>query len=175
MAAKTEESQKEGGTLALSPRFVADVMLGRLARWLRLLGYDVVYEHLADDVLIELLNREDRILLSRDRALVETVGDERAYFVRNQRVDRQVAEVVRRFGLDAEHFLFTRCTLCNTLVVPTTLEDVKEEVPPYVAETQREFWRCPGCGQVYWKGSHLGRARDWLQKALGGDRNGSDA
>ena len=159
----------------MKPRFVADVMLGRLARWLRLLGYDVLYEHLADDVLIDLLRRQDRILLSRDRALVETVGDERAYFVRNQRVDRQVAEVVRRFGLDTENFLFTRCTLCNTLVVPVTLEEVKNKVPPYVASTQQEFWRCPGCGQVYWKGSHLGRAKQWLRKALGGEENGSDA
>jgi len=175
MAAETEEPQTEGRRIALSPRFVADVMLGRLARWLRLLGYDVVYEHLADDLLIELLKREDRILLSRDRALVEAVGEEQAYFVRNQRVNRQVAEVVRRFDLNTEDFLFTRCTLCNTLVVPTALEDVREEVPPYVAATQREFWRCPGCGQIYWKGSHLDRAREWLQKALGGDHNGTDA
>lgn len=162
-------SDSEGRKLQApeSPRFLVDIMLGKLAKWLRLLGYDTIYEHMDDQLMLETLRRDDRVLLTRDRELVELAGSGRAYYVRNQRPQRQVAEVVRNFGLDPKRYLFTRCSLCNTPVETVDKKDVEDELPPYVRETHEEFFYCPGCGQVYWKGSHYDRAVAWLARALG--------
>ena len=159
---------------APEPRFFVDIMLGRLAKWLRILGYDTVYEHLDDQLLLEQLRSENRILLSRDRELVRLAGEGRAYFVRSQRPDRQVAEVVKAFGLEPNAYLFSRCSLCNEPVQRVDKAEVLQSIPPYVAETQEEFWRCPDCGQIYWRGSHYTRAVNWLRRALGGESDGAE-
>ncbi len=157
----------EGKTRApAEPRFLVDIMLGKLAKWLRILGYDTMFEHMDDQLVLETLRRETRILLSRDRELVELAGEGKAYYVRSQRPQRQVAEVVRAFGLDPKSYLFTRCSLCNTPVDRLEKEAVVDRVPPLVLEAHDEFWYCPNCDQVYWKGSHFERAQAWLEKAL---------
>lgn len=156
----------EAGTDRSQPRFLVDIMLGRLAKWLRILGYDTVYEHLTDQLVLERIRQEDRILLSRDRELVALAGEGRAYFVRNQRPLRQVAEVIRAFRLDPERYFFTRCSLCNAPVEKVDKDRVGAEVPAYVLQSQEDFWRCPSCGQIYWRGSHFERAKAWLHRAL---------
>ncbi|MDZ7374667.1 MAG: Mut7-C RNAse domain-containing protein [candidate division KSB1 bacterium] len=148
------------------PRFLVDIMLGKLSKWLRILGYDTVYEHLDDQLVLERLRHEGRILLSRDRELVSLAGEGNAYYVRSQTPARQVAEVVRAFNLDPERYFFSRCSLCNVPVRAVPKEVVEGQIPEYVRQTQQGFWQCPACGQVYWKGSHFERAKGWLRRAL---------
>lgn len=157
-------------------RFVADCMLGRLAKWLRVLGYDVAYERrIDDDALIELARRDRRILLSRDtrlarrRALKD--GKVLCILVESDRPDEQLAEMIARHGVEIRpRLLLSRCLRCNEPTVAATRDDVRDEVPPYVHGTQRRFSRCPACRRVYWRATHvdgiLARLRRRLPAAL---------
>jgi uncharacterized protein with PIN domain len=154
------------------PRFVADVMVGRLARWLRILGYDVLYDNSADDAeLKRIAAAEGRVLLTRDREIAETKLPIRVHIVSHDDVASQLADIVEVFELDVESRLFTRCVLCNEPLIEAAREEVADAVPPYVLETVPTFARCPSCGKVYWPATHVGRARAWLAKAL--TRNGT--
>jgi len=153
-----------------APAFVADVMLGRLARTLRMLGYDTSYRSDATDDDIKLAAvREGRVVLTRDRQIAETRLPIRVVLVRDDRVADQIRQVVRELGLAPDGGLFTRCVVCNSLVADVPREEVRDRVPPYVFATQNRFARCPGCGRTYWSATHVERARRWLREALGGD------
>jgi uncharacterized protein with PIN domain len=139
-----------------NPRFLADVMLGRLARWLRALGYDTLYEQSLDDTaLAELARRENRILLTRDVELTRR-RKLRAFLIHDDKVLRQLRQVVSAFDLK-NTAAFTRCIECNTELASMERRDAAPLVPPYVFETQLLFRRCPRCGKVYWRGTH------WMQ------------
>ena len=152
----------------MTPRFVADGNVGKLATWLRILGYDALFLNDApDDELLRRAREEGRILLTKDRRLVErrevrrqTV---RALWVRSDRWREQLRQVAReldlRFGTD----LFTRCVRCNTPLVELEKGAASGLVPPYVYQTQASFSRCPQCERVYWQGTHYARARAHLQ------------
>jgi uncharacterized protein with PIN domain len=135
------------------PRFVADVMLGRLARWLRALGFDTLYFRDAPDArLLGLALREDRRLLTRDAALARrarAIG----FLVRAERLDDQLREVATGCALTGGRPL-RRCLECNAVLAPVPPAAVRDLVPPYTLATQGEFWRCPGCHRVFWPGSH---------------------
>jgi len=135
------------------PRFVADVMLGRLARWLRALGYDTLYFRDAPDPrLLGIALRERRQLLTRDAALAARAGAA-GLLVRAETLDAQLREVMEACGLTARAPL-SRCLECNGTLRPRTLADVRDRVPPYTLATQRAFWECAGCGRVFWAGTH---------------------
>ncbi len=154
------------------PRFVADQMLGRLAARLRLLGYDTLTVHdIADSEVTRLA--AGRILLTRDAALARTQAVP-AHFVVATSPREQLAEVVAALGLQPDRArLFTRCTLCNTPVEPAAEDDV--DVPPGVRGQHLAFFRCPGCGQVYWHGSHVERILDDLAASGVHSRKSTDA
>ena len=143
---------------AREPRLVADAMLGRLARWLRILGYDTLYDtRWSDNQLVRLARAQDRILLTRDVALARRRGV-RTLFVVDDHVERQLHQVMANLGLSAEAS-FSRCPVCNE-----RLEDVPRSwawghVPPYTFCTQREFRLCPRCNRFYWRGTHWQRMR----------------
>lgn len=142
-------------------RLIADGMLGRLARWLRLLGYDTVYEKDVSD--LELARRaraEGRILLTRDRALAARRGL-RILLIESERVQEQVRQVVETLGPPL-HPALSRCSLCNVPLEPATPQQVADRVPPYVLQTQKRFGVCPICGRVYWAGTHLQHMRRYL-------------
>lgn len=142
------------------PRFLADEMLGKLARDLRALGYDVVYvKHVDDAEILDRAREADRLLLTRDADLSHRAGD-RGILVEPRDPADQLEEVVDRLELEPprERFL-TRCLECNAEIEPTRAPD---EVPEPVREDQH--WRCPGCGKLYWLGTH---AQDMLDR-LGG-------
>lgn len=146
-------------------RLLADGMLGRLARWLRLLGYDTVYENHADD--LELARRaraEGRILLTRDRALAARRGL-RALLIESEDVQEQVRQVVETLGPPPNPAL-SRCSVCNTPLEPAAPQQVADRVPPYVLQTQERFGICPECGRVYWAGTHLEHMRRYLGEFL---------
>jgi len=148
--------------MAPEHRFVCDQMLGSLARWLRFLGYDTLYpEALGDTGILHLAEREGRLLLTRDKELAGR-AKERGRLVRSDVLEEELAQVKDDLGLDfSENVLLSRCSLCNTvLAVITRAEAEKAKVPEKVLRRQADFWRCPGCGQVYWAGSHYERIID---------------
>lgn len=154
-------------------RLIADGMLGRLARWLRLLGYDTAYERNTDD--LELARRaraEGRVLLTRDRALAARRGL-RTLLIESERVQEQVRQVVEALG-PPPHPALSRCSLCNVPLEPATPQQVADRVPPYVLQTQKRFGVCPICGRVYWAGTHLQQMKRYLGLSLLLSERGSE-
>ena len=138
-----------------APRFLADAHLGRLARDLRLLGFDAAFANdLGDDELARLATTEHRILLTRDRRLLMRRQITHGCYLRAARPEEQLAYLVRRLQLCRLIRPFTRCTACNTPVDAVGRDVVAAQLPPSVRRLHDRFWRCAGCGRVYWQGSH---------------------
>lgn len=149
-------------------RFIVDAMLGRLARWLRILGSDVAFEiDIPDAVLVRRALEEERVILTRDRALTEEWRVPRILIVESEAPLTQLQQVVGAFGLDWEARLFTRCSRCNTVLTAVTREHAAALVPPRILSEHERFLRCASCGRVYWGGSHSARMRQVLEGALG--------
>ncbi len=139
-------------------RFVVDGHLGRLAAYLRMLGFDTAYDpNAGDDTLARLAATHDRILLSRDRGLLKRSIVRRGYVLRSDDPHAQLREVVDRFGLTLLAHPFRRCLRCNAPLEPIAADVARPLVPPRVAREQVAFRRCPACGGLYWRGSHHGR------------------
>jgi uncharacterized protein with PIN domain len=137
-------------------RFIADVMVGRLARWLRIAGFDVLYSNsFEDDEIIAIARRDGRIILSRDRGLQARVEPAEVILIQNDDYESQMRQVLEKFPRQAAE-LFSRCPECNGELEPVDKETVFERVPPYVYLTQDEFARCTRCDRVYWHGTHAG-------------------
>jgi hypothetical protein len=148
-------------------RFVADVMLGKLAKWLRILGYDTLYyRETLDRELIEIAEREGRILLTSDRELLKCSHVEK-FYISSDQWRQQLREVVVRFGI-SEDGVFTRCVECNSLLKKVAKEEVLGKVPPYIYKTHKEFGRCPKCNRIYWKGTHFEGAKEEVEKIMRG-------
>jgi hypothetical protein len=148
---------------------IADAMLGKLARWLRLLGFDVLYDPSWDDAAIaRRAAREGRVVLTRDHGLLERRLVRRGLLVESEQVGPQLRQVLDALGLGVEPGrMFSRCAACNTPVIAAGREDVRGEVPPFVLRRHETFARCPGCGRVYWGGSHRELAEKRLRALLG--------
>jgi uncharacterized protein with PIN domain len=141
-------------------RFVADVHLGRLARYLRLLGFDTRYsKDLEDRTLVAISVRERRILLTRDVGLLKHRVLRHAYRVRSTDPERQIEEVVGALSLGRDLRPFTRCMSCNATIRPVERASVAGRVPARVFRRFRRFIRCTGCGRYYWRGTHFERLR----------------
>ena len=155
--------------LADPPRFAADAMLGRLARWLRALGYDVAHDPtLNDAALVRLAFEGRRTLLTRDRRLCDDWRIRGCAVLEARKPAGQLREVVDRLGLDRdwERRLFTRCMVCNTPLEPADEEAVRDDLPTGSASPEGPFARCPGCGRVYWEGQHTRRMRRFLARVF---------
>ncbi len=147
------------------PKFVLDVHLGRLAAYLRMLGFDTLYRNCySDPELVRISSAERRILLTRDRALLLHRDLTHGYYLRQTDSRCQLAEIVTRFDLAGSIQPFTRCMACNALLADVSREDVLGELPPRVAASCQEFRRCPRCRRVYWKGSHYRRMQQWIEQ-----------
>jgi hypothetical protein len=137
------------------PRFAADVMLGKAAKWLRMLGFDTFYDNKAgDDALKQLCHQENRILLTRDTLLQQSLPPESSYLVVQNFPRQQLAEISGIFEL-AKFKLQPRCTVCNGELVAIEKIQIREKVPPYVFHTQSNFSKCLQCQRIYWPGTHL--------------------
>jgi uncharacterized protein with PIN domain len=137
-------------------RFVADGHLGGLTRNLRLLGFDVAYPKNADDrQLLDVMARENRALLTRDRRLLMHAIVQHGYYPRSQNADEQTIEVVRRFDLSELIAPFTRCLRCNAPLEEAAKADIIDKLEPLTKIYYDQFRRCPGCKQIYWPGSHF--------------------
>ncbi|MBE0430757.1 MAG: Mut7-C RNAse domain-containing protein [Dehalococcoidia bacterium] len=140
-------------------RFLADNNVGKLARWLRIMGYDVVLFRQEDDgLMIRTALAEDRVILTKDAELVKrrivSNGTLRVALVKECDPERQVQEVVRTLNLDYQFRPFSRCLECNQALIPRDKEQVRELVPVHVLETQTRYTQCPACHRVYWRGTH---------------------
>ena len=137
------------------PRFVVDVNLGKLARMLRLMGFDTLYRNDYEDAEVAAISVvAERIVLTRDRRLLFQKSIVHGYWVRSDQADRQVVEVVGRFALAGHLRPFHRCTACNGLIRRVDKDVVWDQLEPKTKRYYDRFYRCEGCGKAYWKGSH---------------------
>ena len=143
-------------------RFVLDVHLGRLAAYLRLAGFDAVYRNDLDDAELARIAVGGRVLLTRDQGLLKRRAVQRGYWLRATSPRAQLVEVLRRFDLSGAVQPFSRCLRCNALVRRVAKADVIEELPPQTRRYFDEFFQCPGCDRIYWRGGHF----DALQRLL---------
>jgi uncharacterized protein with PIN domain len=143
-------------------KFAADRMLGRLVKWLRVIGQDVIYgRHLSGYGLIRAARAENRLILTRDRGLARKQPPE-FLLIESDHYREQLEQVVKACDLRPLPNAFTRCLECNALLQPRPKESVKDSVPPYVYETQEKFSWCSECRRIYWPATHQRRMIDAL-------------
>jgi uncharacterized protein with PIN domain len=150
--------------------FFADEMLGKLARWLRMTGFDVLYERqISDDALIARARQEGRTILTRDTRLILRLKKEEYFFVTQDHLEDQYREFFKRFpSLLSERRPFSRCVECNAPLQPVDKEEVRERVWPFVFQTQENFTACPSCRRVYWQATHVAKIRAKLDRLMRG-------
>ena len=150
-----------------SLRFIADVHLASLAKDLRLLGFDTLYfRDIQDSVLLSLAHRERRVILTEDRALCKR-DPSICYLVQAQKKENQLKEVIERFAI-TKCKPFSRCLIDNTPLKKVSKEEVLDRLPPKVKKYYNDFWICPKCQRVYWRGTHYERMRQYLRKICEG-------
>ncbi len=157
------------------PRFICDVHLWKLARRLRLLGFDTWFDQRWDDEeLAEIAHREKLILLTRDRGLLKRNKVEQGLLIRNTDPEKQVIEILRRLGIGKIVNPFTRCLLCSGILEPAAREDeffqkkLEPQIPAKILEWCSEFHFCASCEKVFWKGSHYKKLTGLIKKYLSG-------
>jgi uncharacterized protein len=138
-----------------APKFAADRMLARLARWLRLCGADVTWDDaLGGAELLAIARRENRIVLTRDKRL-RTAPD--AVYLASNDFRSQLRQVLGKFAIDPARHALTRCSQCNELLIGVARDTVVRQVPPFVFASHERFARCPRCGRIYWDATHPAR------------------
>jgi uncharacterized protein with PIN domain len=149
----------------IEPRFLLDGHLGRLAAYLRMLGFDCLYENdYDDDQLAEIAQRESRILLSRDRRLLMRTAIMYGYCLRSLDPLEQIDEVIERFDLISRLVPFHRCLRCNHPLEPVAKAVVLDRLEPLTKLYFDDFQICPSCGQIYWKGSHYEKMQRLIEQ-----------
>jgi uncharacterized protein with PIN domain len=150
-------------------KFIVDGMLGKLTRWLRMLGHNVKYSSKLDDtLLITIAKKEQRVLLTHDRELYQQAVAKGvdAFYVEGKTEAERLAQVAHRFHIGLEIDMTTsRCPKCNARVKPISKDKITEKVEKSTFANYNEFWECPKCGQVYWQGAHWMRIRKTLDEA----------
>ena len=156
------------------PRFIVDANVGKLARWLRMLGYDTVFINDIDDgELVSIAIRERRIIITKDTQImlrrVITGGRVKAVLIEDDDPRDQFRQLARAVNLDQE-YKFTRCLECNQPLEPRSKDEVEGLVPPYVFKTQSQYHQCPACQRIYWRATHwqhMSQVLDTLMEAAG--------
>lgn len=146
-------------------KFILTKELGRLAKWLRILGFDTEYmrEDKPSALIIQAL-REGRVILTRNHHLPKYAGIG-IVVLGSQTLKEQLAEVLKTLNARLnKEMMFSRCTICNLLLVPVEKEKVKGAIPEYVFKTQDSFVVCPKCGRIYWQGTHWGNVNEMLKE-----------
>jgi len=146
------------GYLTIEPRFILDNHLGKLATYLRILGFDTNYHNdYQDDELAQITVDEDRILLTRDRQLLMRKTIQYGYWVRSLQPEKQIVEITQRFDLSDLITPFRRCLRCNIPLEPMEKNSIQHRLEPLTKKYFQEFHTCPTCDRIYWKGSHYDR------------------
>lgn len=155
----------------MPPKFVVDANLGKLAKWLRIAGYDALFNtNIDDDSLIRIGLQDERVLLTRDSHIpqrrVATSGRLKVILIKYDKVQDQLQQVAQTLHLDLKAHPLSRCIRCNQPLIPTPKEKVKDMVPPYVFKTQSHFSQCPTCRRIYWQGTHWNNMERELEKLI---------
>ena len=145
-------------------KFIADSMLGRLAKWLRIIGYDTVYfREISDREFVNIALKESRFILTRDTLLVKRRSVKDYLLVEGDHFRDQLCFVVKRLQLNRNAEILTRCIRCNTRLEKIDRSDIKLMVPDYVFKTQHQFSMCQTCKKVYWGATHRDRMKQELK------------
>lgn len=153
--------------------FIVDSNAGKLAKWLRMMGYDTLFfSDIDDGRLVDIALKEGRVVLTRDTQIARrrpvANGQLKVILTRSDDPKEQLRQVVADLGLDCHLKPFTRCLECNQRLVPRTKEEVSDIVPPYVYRTQKQYMQCPSCLRVYWQGTHWQRMKKALERVCQG-------
>ena len=145
----------------MRPKFIVDANVGKLARWLRIMGYDTLFiNNIDDERLIDIGLREKRVVLTKDtqvmRRRVVVSGRLEAILIKDDDAKTQLRQVVDTLKLNRRR-KFSRCLECNEPLITRTREEVRQLVPPYVFKTQSQYVQCPACRRIYWRGTHWQR------------------
>src|SRR6056297_9511 len=136
-------------------RFVLDVHLGKLARYLRLCGFDTLYDNTFEDhEIVSISTSQHRVILTRDIGILKYSMVQHGYWLRSDQPEQQLKEVIRRFDLKEQIRLFNRCMECNGIIQPVDKQKVEDKLPEGTRKYYQEFYQCRQCGKIYWKGSH---------------------
>jgi uncharacterized protein len=152
------------------PKFIVDANVGKLARWLRMLGYDTIFVNDIDDgVLVDIGLKEERVLLTKDTQIMLrrpiASGKVRALLPMDDDPKEQMRQVITEMKLDRERE-FTLCLECNVPLAPRTKDEMRDLVPPYVYKTQTQYHQCPACGRIYWRGTHWEHMKQVLEMLM---------
>ena len=152
------------------PKFIVDANVGKLARWLRMLGYDTIFMNNIDDsVLVDIGLKEERVLLTKDTQIMLrraiTSGKVRALLTSEDDPKKQMRRVITEMKLDRKRE-FTLCLECNVPLAPRSKDEVRDLVPPYVYKTQTQYHQCPVCGRIYWRGTHWAHMNEELETLM---------
>ena len=151
-------------------RFIVDANLGKLAKKLRLMGFDTLYKNdFADEEIVKVSLAEKRIILTRDIGILKYGNVTHGYWLRSDDPKTQVNEVIKRLQLNNLFRPFTRCSQCNGSLVRIKKEQLKNMMPADTLKYYSIFWECMDCHQVYWKGSHFDKINNWLEEKKGRD------
>jgi len=146
------------------PKFILDVHLGKLAKFLRMLGFDTLYENYYDDSeIVRIAQEQKRIILTRDVSLLKMNAVTHGYWIRSQDPVKQLQEVILRFDLFTNIRPFYRCIDCNGMVKKTPKEAILDTLEPKTKSYYDKFFRCASCGKVYWEGSHFSRMKKFIE------------
>jgi len=153
-----------------SPKFIVDCNVGKLTKWLRLMGYDARFFNGSDSQLVATALVEGRVILSRDTQIMKrrliTTGKLKAILIQSDEPELQMRQVVSDLSLDPKSRPFTLCLECNQTLVEREKEGIKDLVPPYVYQTQSQFMQCPTCQRIYWRGTHWQAMTRRLEKFM---------
>ena len=146
-----------------TPCFIADVHLGKLSRYLRILGFDTLYRNdYEDEEIVDMALKERRIILTRDLGILKYRRVTHGYWLRNTQPRQQLKELIIALQLEKQFRPFTRCSLCNNPLQPVAVEKIRHRLKEQTRLYYSEFFQCLSCHQVYWKGSHYDKLRTWL-------------
>ena len=157
-----------------TPRFIVDNNVGKLAKWLRMIGYDTrLFDHRDDKYLIHLALIENRIIITRDTRMMQlrviAIGKIKALLILSDNPNEQMRQVITELELNPNFSVFSLCLECNQLLIMINKNQVQDKVPPYVYRSQSEYVECPNCHRIYWKGTHwqamLERLKGFTQQA----------
>jgi len=140
-------------------KFIVDNNVGKLTKWLRMMGYDTLFFNGRDDAyMIATALAQGRVILTKDTQIVRrrlvTKGQLKVVLIKNDEPELQMRQVIDTLNLDCQLSLFTICLECNQPLVKRSKEQVKDLVPLYVFQTQSQYMECPACHRIYWRGTH---------------------
>ena len=154
-----------------NPHFILDVHLGKLVKYLRLAGFDCLYEtNYTDPQIIEISVAERRIILTRDKGILKNKKVTHGCYIHSNKPKEQFLEIINRLQLENQIRPFTRCTICNGEIVQVDKSKVADQLQPLTLKYFTEFYQCLGCGRVYWEGSHFERMNGFISRWVEGSR-----